>query len=77
MSLQTLSASEIYASVPELENYASIEPEVLLNEYSENLKPADWTIIAHKIKEKVASGEVSRDNSFPWNRHYALYCSRA
>jgi glutamyl-tRNA(Gln) amidotransferase subunit D len=52
-----LSASEIYASVPELENYASIEPEVLLNEYSENLKPADWTIIAHKIKEKVASGK--------------------
>jgi len=52
-----LSASEIYASVPELENYASIEPEVLLNEYSENLKPSDWTIIAHKIKEKVTSGK--------------------
>jgi glutamyl-tRNA(Gln) amidotransferase subunit D len=52
-----LSASEIYASVPELENYASIEPEVLLNEYSENLKPADWTIIADKIKEKVTSGK--------------------
>jgi len=30
---------------------------VLLNEYSENLKPADWTIIAHKIKEKVASAK--------------------
>jgi glutamyl-tRNA(Gln) amidotransferase subunit D len=52
-----LSASEIYGSVPELKNYASIEPEVLLNKYSENLNPADWTIIATKIKEKVVSGK--------------------
>jgi glutamyl-tRNA(Gln) amidotransferase subunit D len=52
-----LSASEIYSSVPELKNYASIEPEVLLNKYSENLNPADWTIIATKIKEKVVSGK--------------------
>lgn len=52
-----LSASEIYDSVPELKNYASIEPEVLLNKYSENLSPADWTIIATKIKEKVVSGK--------------------
>ncbi|MFZ0511877.1 MAG: Glu-tRNA(Gln) amidotransferase subunit GatD [Candidatus Nitrosopolaris sp.] len=52
-----LSASEIYASVPELANYASVEPEVVLNEYSENLKPSHWTIIANKIKEKVTSGK--------------------
>jgi glutamyl-tRNA(Gln) amidotransferase subunit D len=52
-----LSAAEIYGSVPELKNYASIEPEVLLNKYSENLNPADWTIIATKIKEKVVSGK--------------------
>jgi glutamyl-tRNA(Gln) amidotransferase subunit D len=52
-----LSASEIYASVPELANYASIEPEVVLMEYSENLKPSHWTIIANKIKEKVTSGK--------------------
>jgi glutamyl-tRNA(Gln) amidotransferase subunit D len=52
-----LSAAEIYSSVPELKNYASIEPEVLLNKYSENLNPADWTIIATKIKEKVVSGK--------------------
>jgi len=52
-----LSASEIYASVPELANYACIEPEVVLKEYSENLNPAHWTIIANKIKEKVTSGE--------------------
>jgi glutamyl-tRNA(Gln) amidotransferase subunit D len=52
-----LSASEIYDSVPELKNYASIESEVLLNKYSENLNSADWTIIATKIKEKVVSGK--------------------
>ena len=52
-----LSASEIYASVPELANYAYVEPEVVLKEYSENLNPAHWTIIANKIKEKVTSGE--------------------
>ena len=52
-----LSASEIYASVPELANYASVEPEVVLKEYSENLKPSHWTTIANKIKEKVTSGK--------------------
>ena len=52
-----LSASELYASVPELANHASIDPEVLLNEYSENLKPEHWTMIADKIVEKVKSGK--------------------
>src|ERR671918_469096 len=50
-----LSASELYAYVPELGKYASIDPEVLLNEYSENLKPEHWTMIANKIAEKVKS----------------------
>jgi glutamyl-tRNA(Gln) amidotransferase subunit D len=52
-----LSAADIYGSVPELKNYALIEPEVLFNKYSENLNPADWTIIATRIKEKVVSGK--------------------
>ena len=34
-----LSAEELYASVPELANHASIDPEVLMSEYSENLRP--------------------------------------
>jgi glutamyl-tRNA(Gln) amidotransferase subunit D len=50
-----LSASELYASIPELRKYASIDPEVLLNEYSENLKPEHWTMIANKIAEKIKS----------------------
>src|ERR671937_318752 len=51
-----LSASDLNASIPELANYASVDPEVLLNEYSENLKPEQWTLIANKVAEKVKSG---------------------
>ena len=52
-----LSASELYQSVPELASHASIDPEVLLSEYSENLKPEHWAMIAEKIAEKVKSGK--------------------
>lgn len=48
-----LSASELYASVPELASIASIDPEVLMSEYSENLKPEHWAAIADKVAEKI------------------------
>jgi glutamyl-tRNA(Gln) amidotransferase subunit D len=51
-----LSADELYASVPELANHASIDPEVLMSEYSENLRPEHWTLIAEKIAEKIKPG---------------------
>jgi glutamyl-tRNA(Gln) amidotransferase subunit D len=51
-----LSAAELYASVPELANYASIDPEVLLSEYSENLRPEHWTLMAEKVSEKIRTG---------------------
>jgi glutamyl-tRNA(Gln) amidotransferase subunit D len=51
-----LSADELYASVPELANYASIDPEVLMSEYSENLRPEHWTLIAEKVAEKIKTG---------------------
>ena len=54
-----LSASELYASVPELAIYASIDPEVLLSEYSENLKPEHWTMIANKVAEKIMAGKYA------------------
>jgi glutamyl-tRNA(Gln) amidotransferase subunit D len=54
-----LSASDLYASIPELQKYASIDPEVILNEYSENLKPEHWTFIANKVAEKIRSGKYS------------------
>lgn len=51
-----LSASELYQSVPELASHASIDPEVLLSEYSENIKPEHWAMIAQKVAEKVKRG---------------------
>jgi glutamyl-tRNA(Gln) amidotransferase subunit D len=52
-----LSAAELYASVPELANHASIDPEVLMSEYSENLRPEHWTLIAEKVAEKIKTGK--------------------
>jgi glutamyl-tRNA(Gln) amidotransferase subunit D len=52
-----LSADELYASVPELANHASIDPEVLMSEYSENLRPEHWTLIAEKIAEKIKTNK--------------------
>jgi len=52
-----LSASELYASVPELADIASIDPEVLMNEYSENLRPEHWTAIAERVAEKINTGK--------------------
>jgi glutamyl-tRNA(Gln) amidotransferase subunit D len=52
-----LSAVELYESVPELADYAIIEPEVLLSEYSENLNPQHWGLIAKRILEKLRSDD--------------------
>jgi glutamyl-tRNA(Gln) amidotransferase subunit D len=52
-----LSAVELYESVPELADYAIIEPEVLLNEYSENLNTKHWGLIAKRILEKLRAND--------------------
>lgn len=51
-----LSASDLYSSIPELGKYAIVDPEVILNQYSENVKPEHWTLIANKVAEKIRSG---------------------
>jgi glutamyl-tRNA(Gln) amidotransferase subunit D len=43
--------------VPELASYASVDPEVLMSEYSENLRPEHWTLIAEKVVEKIKTGK--------------------
>ncbi len=48
-----LTASELYSSVPELAGYAAVDPEVLMSEYSENLRPDHWTAMAEKVADKV------------------------
>ena len=52
-----LSADELYESVPELASHASVDPEVLMSEYSENLRPEHWTLIAEKVIEKIKTGK--------------------
>ena len=51
-----LSAKDLYTSIPELSLYASIDTEILFNEFSENIGPMQWHLIANKIIEKVNSG---------------------
>lgn len=50
-----LSAKDLYTSIPELSLYASIDTEILFNEYSENIGPMQWNLIANKIIEKINS----------------------
>jgi glutamyl-tRNA(Gln) amidotransferase subunit D len=47
----------LYESVPELASHASVDPEVLMSEYSENLRPEHWTLIAEKVVEKIKTGK--------------------
>lgn len=46
-----LSASDLYAAVPELDRLAVIEPEVVFSVTSENLTPKDWNVLSTKIAE--------------------------
>ena len=51
-----LSAEELVASVPELAGIANIEAEQILSEYSENIVPEHWVLIAEKISTYAKSG---------------------
>lgn len=44
-----LTAEELNSSVPELSKIASIDAQMLLSEYSENIMPENWLQIAEKI----------------------------
>ena len=50
-----LTATELYAAVPELGKIANIDTEILFSEYSENLLPEHWKKIAEKINSCVKS----------------------
>jgi glutamyl-tRNA(Gln) amidotransferase subunit D len=51
-----LSAQDLYNSVPELSEYAKIDTEILINEYSENIGPKEWNLIISKIIQKINLG---------------------
>jgi glutamyl-tRNA(Gln) amidotransferase subunit D len=48
-----LNASDLYSIFPEISNYASIFPEFLFNEYSENLHTDHWSILSERISYAV------------------------
>jgi glutamyl-tRNA(Gln) amidotransferase subunit D len=51
-----LTASELYDIFPEVSNYASIHPEFLFNEYSENLDPTHWTVLSERVFNAIENG---------------------
>jgi glutamyl-tRNA(Gln) amidotransferase subunit D len=48
-----LGASELYEIFPEISNYASIYPEFILNEYSENMGPYHWSILSERVSYAI------------------------
>lgn len=49
-------AEELYSLFPELSEVASIQPEIVLSTYSENLEPSHWETIAKRAAEAVTKG---------------------
>ena len=55
--MAALTAKELNDSIPELTRIANIDPEVVLSEYSENIKPEHWSLIARKVANNILAGE--------------------
>lgn len=55
--MPALTAKELNDSIPELKKIANIDPEVVLSEYSENIRPDHWKLMAKKIANNVLSGK--------------------
>ncbi|MGI0091803.1 MAG: Glu-tRNA(Gln) amidotransferase subunit GatD [Nitrososphaerales archaeon] len=57
-----LSAMDLYAAIPELDQIANIAPEVVFSVYSENMGPKQWEVLSERIvqrtKEKSPDGIV-------------------
>ncbi len=51
-----LTANDLYSVVPELANVASIETQILLSIFSEDITPRNWTEIAKTIATKISQG---------------------
>ncbi|MDQ2685742.1 MAG: Glu-tRNA(Gln) amidotransferase subunit GatD [Thermoproteota archaeon] len=48
-----LNASELYSAFPELAEHGLIKPEFLFNEYSENIVPSHWSLLANRISDAI------------------------
>jgi len=55
--MPALTAKELNDSIPELRKIANIDPEVVMSEYSENIRPEHWTLMAKRVADSVLSGK--------------------
>ncbi|HJU78740.1 MAG TPA: Glu-tRNA(Gln) amidotransferase subunit GatD [Nitrososphaeraceae archaeon] len=53
--MPALTAKELNDSIPELKKIANINPEVVMSEYSENIRPDHWKLMAKKIGDNILS----------------------
>ncbi|MEM0320323.1 MAG: asparaginase domain-containing protein, partial [Candidatus Nezhaarchaeales archaeon] len=55
----SLSAEDLYESIPELNEVAIVTTRTLLNIFSEDMSPEHWSMIAKAIAEEVMKNDVS------------------
>ena len=55
----SLSAEDLYESIPELSEMATISTRTLFNIFSEDMRPEHWSVIAKAIAEEVAKDDVN------------------
>ncbi len=51
-----VSAEELNALIPELSEIARVEPDILFNVFSEDIRPSHWTALADRVAKAVKSG---------------------
>jgi len=54
----SLSAEDLYESIPELSEIATISTRTLFNIFSEDMRPEHWSVIAKAIAEEVIKNDV-------------------
>ncbi|MEM0217233.1 MAG: Glu-tRNA(Gln) amidotransferase subunit GatD [Candidatus Nezhaarchaeales archaeon] len=55
----SLSAEDLYESIPELSEIAIVTTRTLLNIFSEDMKPEHWSMIAKAVAEEVMKNDVN------------------
>ena len=51
-----VSSADLHSLVPELSGVAKVQPEILFNVFSENIRPSHWTKIAQRVRKAVDEG---------------------
>jgi glutamyl-tRNA(Gln) amidotransferase subunit D len=51
-----VTAADLHSLVPELSGVARVQPEILFNVFSENMRPNHWTKIAQRVSKAVDEG---------------------